>query len=413
MTVDARDRTVLRPLAERYAAIAHLDIQRDRIERYRLTNDLQRPRPVVLIDEVPWGEIRDDALTLRCVDAEARELEERLRRVLYQWEHWQADLVVPPFFQVPMCIESTGIGIEVQETTIASATGSYASAHRYTDRLGTEEDLARLRIPEVSLDREGTERAMGVAQDVFDGLLPVEAAGIVFSWSIWDHIAMLRGVDNLLTDLAARPDFMHRTARRFMEIGAAVFRQHRELDLLDTAPLLVHCTPACTRELPAAAHGGLPRPEDVWGRCAAQIFSAVSPAMHDEFDLAYNQELFGSFGLLYYGCCEPLHHKIHLLRRRFANLRKVSITPWADVDIAAEAIGRDYVLAAKPNPAFVCGPGFDPQPVEREITRILEACRSHGTTCEFVLKDISTISADPGILTRWAETVARVIDRFA
>ncbi len=127
-----------------------------------------------------------------------------------------------------------------------------------------------------------------------------------------------------------------------------------ELDLLDTSPLLIlHCTPACTRELPAADYDGTVRPTDVWGRCSAQIFSAVSPAMHDEFDLACNQELFAPFGLLYYGCCEPLDLKIDILRRRFANLRKISITPWADPDVAARSIGRDFVLAAKPNPAFV------------------------------------------------------------
>ena len=140
--------------------------------------------------------------------------------------------------------------------------------------------------------------------------------------------------------------------------------------------------------------------------------SVVSPAMHDEFDLSYNQEIFGPCGLLYYGCCERLDQKIDHLRRRFGNLRKVSITPWADPDAAAAAIGGDYVLAAKPNPAFVAQATFDAEPVEREIRRYLEACRRHGTTCEFVLKDISTIAGNPATLTRWSETVGSVIDRY-
>jgi hypothetical protein len=412
MSTDTTDRTVLRSLAERYAAIAHLDVQGERIERYRRTNDLQQPRPVVLIDEVPWGEIVDESLALACRHEETRRLEERLRRALYQWEHWQVDTVIAPVFRVTKRAGSTGIGVEIREDTIPSGTGSYASSHRYADQLDSDEDLARLEVPVVHVDHVGTERAVEIARDAFEGLLPVEVAGTVFGWSIWDSIAQLRGVDHLLMDLAVRPEFMHRTAHRFAEIGAAVLRQYRELDLLDASPLLIHCTPACTRALPAADHDGSVRPADVWGRCSAQIFSAVSPAMHDEFDLACNQELFAPFGLLYYGCCEPLHLKIDILRRRFANLRKISITPWADPDVAARSIGRDFVLAAKPNPAFVSGPCFDPQPVEQEISRYLEACRRHGTTCEFVLKDISTISGDPGILTRWAETVAGVIDRY-
>jgi hypothetical protein len=264
----------------------------------------------------------------------------------------------------------------------------------------------------ISYDREGTEQARGQAEEVFAGLMPVELSGMALQWSIWDRIAMYRGVENLLMDLAVRPEFMHETARRFMEIAAAMFRQCADLDLLDPHLELLHCTAACSRELPAADFTGKVRPKDVWGRCAAQIFGSVSPEMHDEFDLAYNEKLFGDCGLLYYGCCEPMDSKIDILRKRFRNLRKISITPWADPERAARHMGRDFVMAAKPNPAFVSSPTFNPEPVEQEITRYLEACRRHGTTCEFVLKDISTIANNPHTLTQWAATVSRVIDRY-
>ena len=189
-------------------------------------------------------------------------------------------------------------------------------------------------------------------------------------------------------------------------------RQCEELNIMDPNPLTLHCTPAYTHELPAADFTGKVRLKDVWGRCHAQIFSAVSPGMHDEFDLAYNQDLFGECGLLYYGCCEPLDNKIDILRKRFKNLRKISITPWADPEVAARSIGSDYVLAAKPNPAFVNFSSFNPDPVREEITRVLDACKRYGTTCEFVLKDISTIANNPANLSQWDDTVRGVIDRY-
>lgn len=411
-TISTRDKAVLRPLAERYAEIAALDVQRERIERYYDTISLKEVRPVVLIDEIPWGEIRDDALRNQCENRALHELEGRLRRALYQWDHFQADMVIPPTFHVRKQTRSTGIGIEVQDTIIKGDTGAYIMSHEYADQLATEEDLAKLTLPEISYDEKATEEAASVAREVFDGLMPVEIRGIIFIYNIWDRIATYRGVDNLLMDLAVRPDFMHETARRFMEIGQATFRQYLELGVMDTNPYVLHCTPACARELPAADFSGTLRPKDVWGRCSAQIFSAVSPAMHDEFDLQYNQELFGDCGLLYYGCCEPLDSKIDLLRKRFENLRKISITPWANADRAADAIGSDYVLAAKPNPAFVNSPDFDPKPVAEEVDRYLAACRRNGTTTELVLKDISTIANRPENLTEWAETVATVIDRY-
>ena len=382
------------------------------MERYYRTIGMEEVRPVVLIDEVPWGEIRDDALVNRCELEEHRWLEGLLRRSLYQWEHFQVDKVFAPVFQIPKRVHSTGIGIQVRDTQIKGDTGAYIASHEYEDQLETEEDLERLEVPVISYDREGTERAAELATDVFSGLMETEIVGVVFQYNIWDQISCYRGVNSLLMDLAVRPDFMHRAARRFMEIAAATFRQYVELGLLHVNPLLLHCTPACSRELPAADYAGMPRPQDAWGRCSAQIFSAVSPEMHDEFDLQYNQVLFGSCGLLYYGCCEPLDTKIDILRRRFANLRKVSITPWADPEVAARSMGGDYVMAAKPNPAFVGGPTFDPEPVQQEIRRYLDACRRHGTTCEFVLKDVSTIANLPENLTEWAQTVDGVIDQY-
>ena len=60
-------------------------------------------------------------------------------------------------------------------------------------------------------------------------------------------------------------------------------------------------------------------------------------------------------------------------------LRKVSITPWADPERAAESMGKDLVMAAKPNPAFASSPTFNPQPIEREISGYIEACQRHET----------------------------------
>jgi hypothetical protein len=408
--ISARDKHVLRGLAARYSELAALEVQKKRLERYAATTSLQVVRPVVLIDEVPWDEIRDEALKNVC-DPALHGIEGSLRTALYQWEHFQVDRVIPPVWRVHPRIGSTGIGIHVQDTQIKGDTGAYISSHAYVDQLQTEEDLAKLTLPELSYNHEATDAALARAHEVFDGLMPVELGGVLPSCNIWDDIARYRGVDSLLLDLADRPDFMHRTARRFMEIAQARFLQYEALGVLDTRPTLIHCTVAHTRELPAKDYAGHARLKDVWGRCSAQILGSVSPEMHDEFDLVYNETLFGGCGLLYYGCCEPLHAKIGLLRKRFKNLRKISITPWADPDQAADNIGRDYVMAAKPNPAFVAQATFDPRPVEREIERYCVACRRNGTPLEFVLKDISTIANNPGTLAQWAATVNRVIDR--
>ena len=89
------------------------------------------------------------------------------------------------------------------------------------------------------------------------------------------------------------------------------------------------------------------QPADVWGSAQAQIFAAVSPQMHEEFALRYEIQVLEHFGLNYYGCCEPLHRKIHVLKN-IPRLRKISMSPWADIDEAVQALGDRFVLSYKP-----------------------------------------------------------------
>jgi hypothetical protein len=91
------------------------------------------------------------------------------------------------------------------------------------------------------------------------------------------------------------------------------------------------------------------------------------------------------------------------------NLRKVSITPWADVTIAAEAIGTKYVLASKPNPASVAVDKLDHDNLKKEITTILDACKRNSCNCDIVLKDISTCCFRPENIFEWERIVMELV----
>ena len=80
---------------------------------------------------------------------------------------------------------------------------------------------------------------------------------------------------------------------------------------------------------------------------------------------------------MYYGCCEPLDRKIDIVRK-LPNLRKISITPWADVKRAAEQMGPDFVMARKPNPAMVAVPELDEDALRADIAETLDVCRANG-----------------------------------
>lgn len=133
--------------------------------------------------------------------------------------------------------------------------------------------------------------------------------------------------------------------------------------------------------------------------------------MHEEFDIEYMKRTIGSCGLVYYGCCEPLDKKIDIVEK-IPNLRKISITPWADVNIAAEAIGKRYVMASKPNPAMVASGKIDKEVLRTEIGGILEAGRRNGCSFELTLKDISTCGKNPAAIFEWEQIVMDMVRNF-
>jgi hypothetical protein len=114
---------------------------------------------------------------------------------------------------------------------------------------------------------------------------------------------------------------------------------------------------------------------------------------------------------VYYGCCEPLDKKMDIVMT-LPNLRKIGVTPWADVNVAAEAIGRKYVLSSKPNPASVAVDRLDSDGLRKEIGAILAACRRHGCPCDIVLKDISTCNGRPENIFEWERIVMEMVRHY-
>jgi hypothetical protein len=133
--------------------------------------------------------------------------------------------------------------------------------------------------------------------------------------------------------------------------------------------------------------------------------------MHEEFALQYERRWLERFGLSYYGCCEPLHEKIGLLES-VANLRKVSVSPWADIERAAEAISSKYVLSLKPNPSLLAKDRFIPDEARNVLEHTLFVARRYGCRVEIVLKDISTVRHEPVRLFEWAKIAGELCRRI-
>ncbi len=427
MSVSKRDRDILRELASQVAEIAALPIQQEKITLWKALNDLKPVRPMVMLGDIPWHEMGvDGELTVQTQDDFCRGIETELRRTLYSWTHMPVDMVVEPVVGIPKITRGVDFatkssadsifGIATVEHTVATDPNNEVIAHQYFDQLKTEEDVQKIVNPTIVLDEEATAQAEEKAREIFDGIIPVEMQGYMPTFAPWDRIVNWRGAQNALLDLADRPDLIHQIMARLTDAYLCLLDQLEEQGLLgfckpsaNVAQRLVQCSGAYTDELPAEGYDpARPRARDLWTYGMAQIFSEVSPAMHQEFEIEYAVKWYSRFGLVYYGCCDPLHRKIELLRK-IPNLRKISMSPWVDVEKGAEQIGGDFVFSRKPNPAIFVSDTWEPDAVERDLRETLEHCNRYGCPVEIVMKDLSTILYRPERLWEWADIAMRVV----
>jgi hypothetical protein len=451
MAISAADREVLRELAERTAEVAALPVHQETADEWRRLNGLRRGRPMVWINEIPWHEMNvNDELTLRCSDPLTRDAEWGLRTQLYQWEHLRADMVVEPVFYSQLVIHDTGFGIEERSELIPQDERGGILSHGFHPQITCEADISKIRTPVLTHDVPASEANLRVLADAFGDILPVVPCGVVTYWfAPWDELVRWWGVTEALTDLIERPSLVHLAMERLTNAYLARLRQWQDLHVLSVTPGNYRVgsgglgftddlpQPPLDEALPSSSRAGTEtrpyRPPDVptnqsswagtetrpypppvlpvhqWGCATAQIFGSVSPEMHEEFALQYERRWLSQFGLTYYGCCEPLHDKLGLMAT-IPNLRKISMSPWADLARAASLVGGKYVFSHKPNPAIFATDTWNPASARAAIVSAIEQAGGH--PLEIIMKDISTVRNEPHRLWEWASIAADVVSRF-
>lgn len=408
--VNKKDQEIIRGLAAAVAEIAALPVQEEKRRLWRKLNALKPARPMVMIDQVCWHEMNvDEALTLRCEDPDCRYYEQQLRRILFQWRHFPVDMVVESFVRVPMAIQNSGFGIEVQEHTATTDADNDVISHLYENQFQRDEDVEKIQTPRIQHDQAESERREAVAHALFEGLLDVRMWGSDPYLSLWDVISQWMGVEGALYALVDHPETIHRMLERMTDGYLCMLDQLEEQGLLCGPQSLIHCTGAYTDELPAPGYDPQkPRTKDLWMFGLAQMLATVSPKMFKEFEVDYASRICERFGLVYYGCCDPLDDRMKQVRM-IPNVRKVSMSPWVDEERGAAEIGGDFVYSRKPSPVLVAMDHFSEEQVRADLRKTRDVCAKYGCPLEIILKDISTVRYKPERLAGFARIAMEVV----
>jgi len=408
-----RERNTIRALAARVAEIAALPVQLEKEELWRRLNRLDPVRPMVMLqmlDDSAWPDTGiEDAL--ECADPFLRRQELELSRLLYQSEHQAGDMVVDTVIAVPYVVSDTGIGLE----TKWDHPDHWFGAYRFLPVIASEEDADKIRPPQVTVDHESTERLYEQHCDLYGDILDVRKTTPHNCWfDPFDQFIQYRGVEQAFVDMLDRPAWLHGVLSRMTECDLArmeALEAQGALSLNNGNRRIGPGGLGFTEDLPQPDFAGQVRIKDLWGTASTQIFADVSPAMHEEFALQYESRILSRFGLSCYGCCEPLHHKVDIAKKHLPNLRRISMSPWADVTVGAEAIGRDFVFSYKPNPAIMAGDTWDIETVRADLRDVLEKTR--GCVVEILMKDLHTCHGRPERMWEWTGAALELAEEFA
>ncbi len=406
MSVSEKDRRILRRLAARVAEVAALPVQAERGRLWRDFNALKPHRPMVLaFPEGGWRDLLPDGAA-ECEGPVLRAWELRLRRTIHRHEHIHDDWPITDLFSVGWVVNVGDYGLK--ETVIRTeALGSY----RWDAPLKAPQDFEKLHFRSIEIDREQTARNLELASDLFGDVLRVRMHGSLW-WSCGMTWALinLRGLQQVMVDMYENPQLLHRLMAFLRDATLS------ELDTFEAEAILsLNTGPddyvgsgggGGTDELPADDFDGRVRMKDMWVLGESQEFVGVGPAQFYEFALQYQLPILNRFGLVCYGCCEPLDHKLDLIIEHIPRLRRVSVSPWCDRALAAQKLGDRYVYSWKPNPAMICGPGVDYEAVERATRQTIEIAR--GCCLEMVMKDTHTFQGDAQRIARWTDIASRL-----
>ena len=419
LSITAKEISLIRNLAKKVAAIAGDPVNHQKRDMWIRLNRLERVRPLIYVQAIAWN-IWEELIPpeqLETTDPFVRQQELELRKRIYSWENFPDDRVVDDTIACPIAVRGDLVLSVFGLEKAIEKPDNPSGAHAYHSVITSEEDVEKIQTEATpSVDWEETENRYERLSDLYDGILRVEKRGPAFFWfSPMDLFSQWRGIEQMFVDLLDNPGLVHAALERITAGYLSNIEQLERLDVLSPGNGNIQLGSGgfgWSDQLPQPdSDGEHVRLKDQWARSSTQIFTeGISPDMHDEFALQYEKRLLHPFGLSCYGCCEPLDKKMHIVRK-IDNLRRVSMSPWVDVGLAAEEVGRDYIFTHKPHPAMVSTSTWEPDQVREQLRDAFEKTRDNVVEVSF--QDLHTVHNQPHRLTEWTEIALQLAEEYA
>lgn len=399
-----REKNYLRELAYQQKEMANLPVMEKRKELWYLHNELKGVRPMVVLEEETF---LDEILPpLQCENADAQRMERQLLKTMLPQQIFQDDKVVTEDFLIDVQIENRLFNVDMKKKFASDSIGYHIEPIIET----LEEDMGKLGDSVFINHKEETERRVVIAQETFGDILNVKLQNSMNQWefSLTEKIVWLMGMENMFCSMVTEEDDFHQLMEKLvMEMIRFLRWQEKEgvLFLNNGNDYMGSGSYCFSKELPGEDYKGKVLSRHLWGHMNSQESIGISPEMYHEFMAPYFSKMAEEFGLLYYGCCEPVELYWDRDISKYAHLRKVSISPWCNEEMMAERLsGGKVIYSRKPSPNFLgVQKEFDEEKFRKYIRHTAELTK--GCHTEYIFRDIYKLHGNKEKLARAVKIV--------
>lgn len=279
-----------------------------------------------------------------------------------------------------------------------------------------EEDYDKLKKSTFGVNLESTETKRQQIEEAIGNILPVRMSMDCLYSVPTQMLVHFMSMENMMFNMYDYPELFKEMMDRIVDDTLSYYRFLEEKKLI--LPTVSYedvgqGTWAFTNKLPG--YDEIRKRDfttkDVWGFMDSQETVGISPQMFEKFIFPCYKKISEQYGILSYGCCEPVHPIWDSCISKLKNLRKVSISPWCDEAFMGERLrGSNVIYQRKPSPNFWgVGANLDEDALRKHIDATLEAAQ--GCKLEITQRDVYTINHDLSKAHRYVEILREEIDK--
>ena len=406
MTYSQRETSRVRALAERVATIAQEPRMKAIKKRWADVNALRKPdrAPVYCRPVGCWKEIITDDM-LECTDSWLRMLERRFLQTIHKRDIDDDD-PVEDYVSVSAkfkCKPENTWGVDIGRHRSNEKGGAWG----YDPPLKTADDLNKLQMPAFSYCEEETHQRKARMEDLLGDILPVKVTpGFLLGATLGNTAADLRGLEQMMMDMIVEPELMHRLMGHLRDATLAALDQQEAAGLIipnNIGPMY------CSDPIHATGKSESLTCKNLWSGAESQVFDQVSPAMWEEFCLEYQKPILARFGLVAYGCCENLTHKIDGVLS-IPNLRILVCSAWTDLSTVLEKVGQDYCIMWRQKAGDVVFPD-DSAKIKNDLMDGAKQLQGH--SYQIVLRELETLAGHRNRLHEWTRYAKEAAETYS